>query len=196
MNKIKKSNHGRSQGPDMNTLHHRLTDYPKEWMDSQLPSYFYTIVHDSIYELSGSIKASDLSCFKKPNAQCDWYSMTLLIAYFLMDDQFNPFRFDSDLLIKTYVQIGKELSLAGVCKVYVSDVDRREEFIRVVLHAIKLRPHGESEETAEARLQAVSSQERMKVLQAAKVAEQRAQKLRTALAKQKAKEAADKMTRE
>ncbi|CZF87072.1 hypothetical protein [Grimontia marina] len=90
----------------------------------------------------------------------------------------------------------KELFEAGANLTYTNDIDRREEFIRVVLSALNLRPLGETKNQAEDRLQAVSSLERRKVLAAAKLAEQRAQDLRVALAKQKAKEAADKMMRE
>ncbi|WP_231883030.1 hypothetical protein, partial [Oleiphilus sp. HI0132] len=117
-------------------------------------------------------------------------------AYFLMDNSFKGFRFELALLLDAFENTAKELAQAGTNKVYINDVDRREEFIRVVLSSINLRPKGETNNQAEDRLQAVSSLERMKVLKAAKVAEQRAHDLRVALAKQKAKEAADKMTRE
>ncbi|WP_197482844.1 hypothetical protein, partial [Oleiphilus sp. HI0128] len=145
---------------------------------------------------STSVRASELTRFKRPYEQCDWYRATMLIAYFLMDNSFKGFRFELALLLDAFENTAKELAQAGTNKVYINDVDRREEFIRVVLSSINLRPKGETNNQAEDRLQAVSSLERMKVLKAAKVAEQRAHDLRVALAKQKAKEAADKMTRE
>lgn len=187
---------GSAEGPDINVLHHRLTEFPKEWLKPQLPSYFYALVHDALYDLSTSLRASELTRFKRPYEQCEWYRATMLIAYFLMDNSFKGFRFELALLLDAFENTAKELAQAGTNKVYINDVDRREEFIRVVLSSINLRPKGESDNQAEDRLQAVSSLERMKVLKAAKVAEQRAHDLRVALAKQKAKEAADKMTRE
>lgn len=184
------------EGPDINTLHHRLTEYPKEWMTPQPPSYFYALMHDAVFALSESVQVSSLARFNRPFAQCEWYQASLLVAYFLMDSGFKSFQYESDFLIDAIENTAKELSQAGSNTLYIQDVDRREEFIRVVLSAIKLRPAGETVNQAEDRLQAVSSLERVKVLKAAKVAEQRAHDLRIALAKQKAKEAADKMTRE
>ena len=187
---------GTAEGPDINVLHHRLTEFPKEWLNPQLPSYFYALVHDTVYDLSASVNTSDLARFKRPYLQCEWYRATLLMTYFLMDSSFKGLRFELALLLDTFEITAKELARAGTNNVYIDDVDRREEFIRVVLSALNLRPKGETENQAEDRLQAVSSSERMKVLNAAKVAEQRAHDLRVALAKKKAKAAADKMTRE
>ena len=184
------------EGPDINTLHHRLTEFPKEWLNSSLPAYFPALVHDAVFNRSVGINASDLAPFKRSFKQCEWYRVSLLIAFFVTDDSFEGFRFDLTLVLALFENTAKELTQAGSNNIYISDVDRREEFIRVVLQSLNLRPKGETDEQAEDRLQAVSSQERLKVLQASKAAEERARELREALAKQKAKEAADKMTRE
>lgn len=184
------------EGPDINILHHRLTEFPKEWMSSELPDYFVALIHDAIYSRCYSISASDLNIFRRPPKQCDWYRMSLLIAFFLSDESFDEFQFNSSSVLSVLDTTAKELAQAGPNKVYINDVDRREELIRVTLNALSLYPKGETSTLAEDRLQAVSSQERLKVLRAARLAEQRSHELRVALAKQKAKEAADKMTRE
>ncbi len=184
------------EGPDINILHHRLTEYPKEWLTPVLPTYFIAIIHDAIYSRCPSVTTSELSAFRRPYQQCEWYRMSLLIAYFLADDSFEELHFSSKSLVSLLENTAKELTQAGSNKIYMNDVDRREEFIRVVLNALSLYPKGETKAQAEDRLQAVSSHERLKVLRAAKAAEQRSHELRVALAKQKAKEAADKMTRE
>ena len=184
------------EGPDINTLHHRLTEFPKEWISPKLPNYFTALVHDAIYDHCNSVSASDLNIFRRPHQQCEWYRMSLLIAFFICDESFEKFQFNSNSLLSLLDTTAKELAQAGHNKVYINDVDRREELIRVVLNTLSLYPKGETSALAEDRLQAVSSQERLKVLQAARIAEQRSHELRVALAKQKAKEAADKMTRE
>ena len=184
------------QGPDINILHHRLTDYPKEWLDQKVAAGFVAIIHDAIFCRSAELKASDLEPFRRPPKQCDWYRLSLLIAYFIADDSFSELRFPAASLIDLLTGTAEELAAAGPTALYLNDVDRREEFIRVVLNAIGLRPAGESENQAEDRLQAASSQERLKVLQAAKLAEERSRKLREALAEKKAQESADKMMRE
>ncbi len=184
------------EGPDINTLHHRLTEFPKEWLGSPLPAYFNALVHDAIFARCADVSASDLEPFRRPYQQCDWYRMTLLMAYFLADESFDAFQFPLKLLLNLFEGTAKELAQAGSNNIYISDVDRREEFIRVVLSSLKLRPKGETDAQAEDRLQAVSSQERLKVLKASQAAEERAREIREALARQKAKEAADKMARE
>jgi len=184
------------EGPDINSLHHRLTEYPKAWLNPALPIFFTALIHDVMFDRCHTLKASDLSVFRRPYQQCEWYRVSLLVAHFLSDDSFTNFKFPSSLLLSLLEHTAKELSQAGPNKVYINDVDRREEFIRVVLNKLNLRPKGETDTQAEDRLQAVSSHERFKVLRAAKAAEQRSHELRVALAKQKAKESADKMTRE
>lgn len=183
-------------GPDINHLHHRLTDTPKAWQDQTVPAYFYPMLHDVVFRHCPHVKAHDLVEFQKPLQQRNWYRISLLILFFISDDCFAQYTLSLKDVIALLHQTAKELSDAGSNRVYINDVDRREEFIRVVLHSLNLRPKGETPTQAEDRLQAASSTERFKVLQASKSAEERARKLRVALAKQKAKEAADKMTRE
>ncbi len=60
----------------------------------------------------------------------------------------------------------------------VHDSERREEFVRVCLSAVDLRPSGESKAEAENRLAALSTVERERVIAEARVAEERARKVR------------------
>ncbi|CZF87054.1 hypothetical protein [Grimontia marina] len=84
---IKRSDESK-EGPDINVLHRRLVEFPKAWLSMKLPPYFYALVHDAVYDLAPSFVTSDLSRFKKPHEQCEWYRATLLITYFLMDSSF------------------------------------------------------------------------------------------------------------
>jgi len=59
-----------------------------------------------------------------------------------------------------------------------------------------VRPAGETAAQAQDRLAAVSSGERLRVIEAARLAEERAREIREALARKAAQEAADKWTRE
>jgi hypothetical protein len=185
-----------SEGPDINLLHHRLTDFPREWLDRVESDGFIAIIHDAVYCRNPDLKAADLEPFRHPPGQCDWYRLSLLIAYFIADDSFTGTRLSVASLVALLTDTAQELASAGPTAIYIDDVDRREEFIRVVLNAIGLRPAGESENQAEDRLQAASSQERLKVLHAARAAEERSRKLREKLAEKKAQESADKMMRE
>lgn len=187
---------GTTEGPEITILHHRLADFPTEWLDGDLPECFVAVIHDAVFSRCTDLKASDLEPFRQPVNQYDWYRLSLLIACFIADDSFAGHDFPAASLIGLLTQTARELAEAGPGAIYTSDVDRREEFIRVVLNTIGLRPAGESENQAEDRLQASSSVERRRVLQAARKAEERSRELREALAKKKAQEAADKMMRE
>ena len=79
---------------------------------------------------------------------------------------------------------------------WVADPERREELSRLALHALDLRPAGESLAQAQDRLNTVSSAERARVIAAARAAEARAQAVREAMAKKAAEEAAAKVARE
>lgn len=61
---------------------------------------------------------------------------------------------------------------------FVSDADRREELVRVVLRVLGVTPAGEDTETAAARLFAVDSLERAKAVIAAKAEEEHARGMR------------------
>lgn len=72
----------------------------------------------------------------------------------------------------------------------VQDPDRREEFVRLALKALDLRPAGESIEQAQDRLVTLSSVERARVVKEAQAAERRAREIREEMARKAAEEAA------
>ncbi|MEP4546039.1 MAG: hypothetical protein ABJ000_07655 [Saccharospirillum sp.] len=76
------------------------------------------------------------------------------------------------------------------------DEDQREELIRLALNGLRLKAQGETDRQARDRLLMVSSTERARVVAASRAAEERAEAIRQALAEQRAREAADKYTRE
>lgn len=196
MNKSTTNQEQTFEGPAMSVLHHRLTAAPKSLYDNSVPDAFVAIIHDAVYQKDAHFSYSLLEPFSRNAQQCDWYALSLLIAYFLTDASFTHCTLSHKQLFSVLEKTARELSSAGRNAIYIEDVDRREEFIRVVLSSLGLRPQGETDTQAEDRLQAVSSQERLKVLQASQAAEQRANEIRIALARKKAQEAADKMTRE
>ena len=78
----------------------------------------------------------------------------------------------------------------------LNDEDQREELIRLTLSGLRLKPQNETDQQAQDRLLMVSSSERARVVAASRAAEQRAESIRKALAEKRAREAADKYTRE
>lgn len=73
-------------------------------------------------------------------------------------------------------------------KQIVADPDRREELVRICLHALELRPQGESIAQATDRLMTLNSVERERILRETAAAEKRAREVREAMAKAKALE--------
>ena len=78
----------------------------------------------------------------------------------------------------------------------VSDPDRREELARLCLRALGLLPAGETAAQAQDRLTTLSTAERQRVIREAREAERRAQKIREAMVKKAAEEAAAKYMRD
>lgn len=60
----------------------------------------------------------------------------------------------------------------------VNDPDRREEFVRLLLNLLELRPEGETIAQAQDRFQTLDTLEQQRVLAASRAAEERAQKIR------------------
>lgn len=79
---------------------------------------------------------------------------------------------------------------------FVLEPDRREELARRCLDGLGLIPPGETPEAAADRLASLDSVERHRVMEEARKAEEHAKKVREALAKKKAREAAAKVMRE
>jgi hypothetical protein len=98
----------------------------------------------------------------------------------------------ADFLTGGLTQLG---SLAKA-PTFIADPDRREELARLALRDLGLRPAGESEAQAQDRLATLSTAERNRVMAAARQAEERARKVREAMAKQAAEEAAAQYSRE
>jgi len=103
---------------------------------------------------------------------------------------------DADRLYALLTSVAAELAAEAPAPRWMGDADRREELARVALASLDLRPAGESLAQAQDRLSAISAVERSRILRATQLAEERARRLREALARKAAEEAADKWTRE
>jgi hypothetical protein len=183
-------------GPSMPHLHHRMTSAPKGlWQTSEVEK-LPALVHDLLYKHQPNFTADILDPFRKNPKQANWYAHALLLVYFYADTEFFKTPLDIDQLAKALQEKAKELHSIGDPQIYIEDVDHREEFIRLAMAAVNRYPQGETPEQAADRLISCSSIERNRVLQAAKEAEARAAKIREALARKAAQEAANKMSRE
>jgi hypothetical protein len=78
----------------------------------------------------------------------------------------------------------------------INDPDRREEVVRLCLKGLGLVPEGESAVQAADRLTTLDSVERDRVIRQTRQAEARARKIREAMARKRAEEAAARYSRE
>lgn len=126
----------------------------------------------------------------------NWLSVTLLLCRVLHDAARAGPSPDGAKLSHLLQTEAREIAAGGPAKRFVGDAERREELARLALARIDRRPAGETEAQAQDRLAALNSAERKRLLAASRQAEERARKLREALAKKAAEESADKWTRE
>lgn len=204
-------------GPALVRLQHRLSDAPKalwhnDGKQGQWP--LPALVHDLLWHYRLDVNADDLEPFRGKRTHHPWYGTSQLIAWLLMDSAFdahlanrshlddksppdNQIHSDTKArVLSTLTLTAEALHSAGRLSQYVEDIDRREEFIRMVLDSLDLRPEGETQAQAQDRLTSISSAERLNLIAASRAAEERARQVREALARKAAEEAADKWTRE
>lgn len=187
------------EGPAISHLHHRMTAISPALVESQDVKHLPALVHDLLYRHQQNFSYELLAPFREPSVKCPWYTTCYLLLHLYADVSFLKQQLDSKKLVKALEEKSKELFASvksGKNAIYIEDVDRREELIRVALAAVDLRPEGETQVQADDRLLMVSSFERKRVMEAAKAAEERAAQVREALARKAAQEAANKMSRE
>lgn len=187
----------RHSGPALVILQRRLAETPPEILDhtsAQVPTV--ALVHDVLLRYQAELVARDLAPFSGSAAQHAWYDVTRLLCWLIADPAFATFKLAPENLISLFSDVAREAHQFGTASAFREEPERREELIRLALNALDLRPDGETGQQAQDRLSAVSAAERQRVLAAARAAEQRARKVREALAKKAAQEAADKWTRE
>lgn len=184
------------EGPAISHLHHRMTAISSALVEPQDMKHLPALVHDLLYRHQQDFSYELLAPFRDTNIKCPWYTTCYLMLHLYSDPSFSKHQIDASKWAKALEEKSKELFASGKNAVYIEDLDRREEFIRVALAAVNLRPEGETQSQAEDRLLMVSSFERKRVMEAAKAAEERASQIREALARKAAQEAANKMSRE
>lgn len=192
------------EGPLLEALTRRLAECPPEFLDeprigSGGTIHVAAVVADLVRDLGGAaLTAKQAAVYQATDRKKhrNRLQMVLIAAWLLHDDWFvAKRRFASRAL--TFVAEGLlELSTLIPAGQLVTDADRREELARLALAALGLRPAGETVPQAQDRLATLSSVERQRVIREATAAEERARKVREAMAKKAAEEAAAKYMRE
>jgi hypothetical protein len=191
------------EGPVLDRLTHRLSDCPASCLQTPRTGkadgvHVDAVVHDLIVMLGGPPPARDELSLFAPSTPATQrvLSLVLVASWLLHDDWFGAAgTFASSAL--TWLQRGlTKLAELVSPELFVRDPDRREELVRLCLAALGLRAAGETEAQADDRLRALDSAERVRLLRDTHEQQERARRLREAMRKKEAAEAAAKVSRE
>jgi hypothetical protein len=191
------------EGPILDQLTHRLSECPGEFLrepriGKKGEIYVDAVVHDLVRALGGEAPIpSLLKTFSPSETDQRAYLRLVLVSSWLLADEWFAQQRSLARPALSWLKTGlHKLSGAVAADLFVTDPDRREELARVCLAALGLRPAGESEAQAEDRLRSLDSVERARLVRETQEREDRARKLREALKKKEATEAAAKASRE
>ncbi len=156
------------------------------------------VVADLVRGLGGRPLPDELTAFAgtDPSRDRNRLSATLLVVWLLADEWFRARETPPQAVLAALDSVPADLAAGAAARAFVTDPDRREELVRVVLGRLDLRPAGETAAQAQDRLTSISAAERARFIAAARAAEERASAIRAALARKAAEESADKYTRE
>ena len=193
-------------GPHLETLTHRLADTPAEFLrepriagvHNSQAVHVAALVNDILLLHGARAPAASLQGFHGAQVKADRnrLALAMILCWLLADDWFVAQQLAQQDLLQVLGEAARELAAASPAHQYTQDPERREELARIVLARLGFRPRDESAAQATDRLSAISGTERRRLLEASRVAEQRAREIREALAKKAAQESADKWSRE
>jgi hypothetical protein len=200
----------KSEGPGLTSLTHRLAECPEEFlMEPAFPGvegrkfekkiHTAALVSDLMEALGGKPLAStDLAAFPRADSPESLNLLRLIqVCCHLFYDPWFRERDGFAGFVLDFLKSGlTDVARVVAADLFVKDPERREELARFCLAGLGLRPAGESEAQALDRLTTVDSVERKRILEETRIARQRAEELREAMARKAAREAASKMTRE
>ena len=193
-------------GPHLETLTHRLADTPVEFLaepriagvaNAQAVAVA-ALVNDILLLHGARAPATSLQGFIGAQVKADRnrLALAMILCWLLADDWFIGQRLPQHDLLQVLGEAARELAAATPAHQFTQDPERREELARFVLARLGFRPRDESVAQSTDRLSAISGTERRRLLEASRLAEQRAREIREALAKKAAEESADKWSRE
>jgi hypothetical protein len=193
----------KTEGPLLEALTHRLSQCPREFLyapriGNRGEINVAAVVSDLLIDMASQVRPADTFRVFREVTQKDanWLQMVLVTCWLIHDPWFlgHPELVESVLeLLRVKL---KRLSAVVTAEQCVLEPDRREELARFCLNELGLYPEGETKVQAIDRLSALDSAERVRVMREVQRAEAHARKVREAMKKKKAREAAAKVMRE
>lgn len=193
----------KQEGPLLETLTHRLAECPMEFLSEPVIGgkggvHVDAVVSDLLMDLGGdplSRRGAEpfTSAVKTVRNRL---RLTLVAAWIFHDDFFVSAGSYSRSVFDFLKKGLNELSEIVAADMFVTDPDRREELVRLCLEAVNLRPAGETKAQSADRLKTLGSVERSRVIRKTREAQEKARKLREAMKRKLAREAAAKVNHE
>lgn len=195
------------EGPQLETLTRRLSECPSDFMAEPRTLEgigqveVAAVVFDLLRDLGGrALTKKEADTFKVSNPKSkderNHLRLVLIASWMLHDIWFRSRGRFADQAYELLTNGLKEVAKLVDPPKFVSDPDRREELTRLCLKGLGLRPAGESIAQAQDRFTTLDSAERVRVVKAAREAEQRARLIREEMARKAAEEAAANYGRE
>jgi hypothetical protein len=181
------------EGPPLESLTHRLSECPPEFLlppgtidiGAILADHFRAMQNDpAMLNIAATVSAATTRGGANLLSLMVITTWILHDPFFLADYGWAPAMW---LLLQSGLD---RLSRVVTAENAVRDPDRREELVRVILAALNLRPAGENEQQAADRLTTLDSVERTKVINQTRDAEARARQIRQQMVEEAAKAAA------
>jgi hypothetical protein len=186
-------------GPILETLLRRLAETPPDFLDEPRIGASGTVhvpaLVNDLLRMHG-IRTNEATLQAIAGSDRNRLALVMIATWLLADEWFINAKLQEPALLLVLRETLSELATGGSAAKFVTDPDRREELVRLVLARCDYRPHGETVAQATDRLSSVSTLERQRLRDASRAAEQRAREIREQLAKKAAEDAADKWGRE
>ena len=197
----------KEEGPQLEALTRRLSECPSDFLAEPRTAKgggqveVAAVVFDLLGELGDKIltkKEAEQFILSNPKSKDErnYLRLVLLASWLLHDIWFRSRRQFAEQTYELLTQGLKEVATLVDALKFISDPDRREELARVCLQGLDLRPAGETIAQAQDRLATLDSVERVRVVKAAREAEERARLIREEMARKAAEEAAANYGRE
>ena len=179
-------------------LMQRLAETPS-YMTADGKLTLAAVISDLLFDAGGAFLNS--AQVKKVQTQFagnkNYLELILIICYLLHDSWFIGKGTLAAAMTKLlFNERFRQLAGAVKARQFITDVERREELVRLVLDCLSLVPEGETETKARDRLTTLDSVERIRIIEKTRKAQERARQLREEMARREAEEAASKMSRE
>lgn len=183
---------------DLERLTRRLAECPREFQGEprlrggKAGVHVAAVVSDLLEDLGEGVRLEESEAFPYEMARAEHRNLMrlTLVACWLCHDESLRVPGAADR-VKRWLATGlRPLSELVAADLFVTDGDRREELVRLLLGALDAVPVGETEVQASDRLKAISSVERAKVVVEMRAQQERARKLREKLEAERAREAA------